>query len=103
MHLKLGISSNLLIFLAISPWGKRLTPRFTPKNAYETYSKLFKQAELEGVSALSVRRTVVVRLNERGADEDQIGLLLGISERRAAREFLRKRKPSIAALVDELI
>ena len=69
----------------------------------ETYGKLLRYSELEGVSALSVRRTVISLLYERGADEDQVGLLLGISERSAVRELLSRNKPSIAALVDELL
>jgi hypothetical protein len=62
---------------------------------------------------LSVRRTFVARLYDRGADEDQVGAVLGIGERRAVREqFPRARptaadrgrpRPTIARLVQELV
>ena len=69
----------------------------------ETYRKLFRYAEMKGVTALSVRRTVVARLYERGADEDDVGLILGISERSAVRELLARHKPTIEQLLDELV
>lgn len=105
-----GLDPDSRLFLSasgegfkISPYGAEGQRRFLCRPILETYSKLFRYAELEGVSALSVRRTVIVRLHERGADEDQIGLLLGISERSAVRELLPKSKPTIATLVDELL
>ena len=87
----------------IKPYGKEGQRRFLCRPILETYGKLLRYSELEGVSALSVRRTVISLLYERGADEDQVGLLLGISERSAVRELLSRNKPSIAALVDELL
>lgn len=65
----------------ITPYGKEGQRRFLCRPILETYGKLFRYFELEGVPAISVRRTVISRLYERGADEDQVGLLLGISER----------------------
>lgn len=59
----------------------------------ETYDKLFRYAEIKNVSARSARRTVVSRLYERGADEAQVGLLLGLSERSAVRALLRRGVP----------
>ncbi len=87
----------------ITPYGKEGQMRFLCRPILETYSKLFRYSELQGVTALSVRRTVISRLYERGADEGQVGLLLGISERSAVRELLSRHKPTIAVLVDELI
>ncbi len=83
--------------------GKEGQRRFLCRPILETFRKLFRYAEIQGVSALSARRTVVSRLYERGADEDQVGLLLGISERSAVRELLLRRRPSIASLVQELV
>jgi hypothetical protein len=40
---------------------------------------------------------------ERGADEDQVGTILGIGERSAVRELLPRPKPTLAELLDELI
>ena len=43
------------------------------------------------------------RMYERGADEDQVGAILGIGERSAVRELLPRPKPTLAELLDELI
>ena len=51
-------------------------------------------------------RTVDVykrQMYERGADEDQVGAILGIGERSAVRELLPRPKPTLAELLDELI
>ena len=40
---------------------------------------------------------------ERGADEDQVGIILGISDRSAVRDLLPRPKPSLAELLDELV
>ena len=87
----------------ITPYGKNGQRRFLCRAILETYAKLFRYSELEGVTAMSVRRTVISRLYDRGADEDQIGLLLGISERSAVRELLARPKRTLSTLVDELI
>ncbi len=87
----------------ITPYGKEGQLRFLCRPILETYDKLFRYAEIKGVSARSARRTVASRLYERGADEDQVGLLLGISERSAVRALLSRPKRTIAALVDELL
>ncbi len=47
----------------------------------DTYRKIFKRINMPGLSALTLRRLVAVRLSARGAAEEQIGLVLGISER----------------------
>lgn len=105
-----GLDPDSRLFLSatgegfkITPYGKEGQMRFLCRPILETYSKLFRYSELQGVTALSVRRTVISRLYERGADEGQVGLLLGISERSAVRELLSRHKPTIAVLVDELI
>ena len=105
-----GLDPDSRLFLSSTGEGFKITPygedgqrRFLCRSILDTYAKLFRYSELDGVSALSARRTVIARLYERGADEDQIVLLLGISERSAARELLPRQKPSIEVLVDELI
>jgi len=87
----------------ITPYGEAGQRRFLCRPILETYRKLFRYAELKDVTALSVRRTVAARLYERGADEDAVGLILGISERSAVRELLLRQKPSIEQLLDELV
>lgn len=87
----------------ITPYGEPGQRRFLCRPILETYRKLFRYAGMRGVTALSVRRTVVARLYERGADEDAVGLILGISERSAVRELLARHKPTIEQLLNELI
>jgi integrase len=105
-----GLDPDSRLFLSatgegfkITRYGKEGQRRFLCRAILEAYGKLFRYAGLDGVTALSARRTVISRLYERGADEAQVGLLLGISERSAVRELLSRRKPTIAALVDELV
>jgi len=55
------------------------------------------------VTALSVRHTVVARLCERGADEQQVGLVLGISDRSAVREMFQRARPPMMRLIEDLV
>ena len=105
-----GLDPDSRLFLSatgegfkITPYGKEGQRRFLCRAILETYGKLFRYSEFEGVTALSARRTVISRLYERGGDEAQVGLLLGISESSAVRQLLSRHKPTIAALVDELV
>ena len=77
--------------------------RYLCRPILETYRKVFRYAELEGTTALSVRRTFVARLYDCGADEDQIGMVLGIGARRAVREQFPRTRPTMARLVQELV
>ena len=87
----------------ITPYGEPGQQRYLCRPILETYRKVFRYAELEGATALSVRRTFVARLYDRGADEDQIGEVLGIGERRAVREQFPRMRPTMARLVQELV
>lgn len=69
----------------------------------ETYRKLFRYAELKGLSAQSARLTLMSRMYERGADEDQVGVILGIGERSAVRELLPRPRPTLAEILDESV
>lgn len=69
----------------------------------EIYRKLFRYAELKGLSAQSARLTLISRMYERGANEDQVGVILGIGERSAVRELLPRPRPTLAEILDELI
>lgn len=77
--------------------------RYVCRALLEIYRKLFRYAELKGLSSQSARLTVMSRMYERGADEDQVGAILGIGERSAVRELLPRPKPTLAELLDELI
>jgi predicted transcriptional regulator len=65
----------------------------------ELYRKILRQAELPGLSPLAVRQTVATRLYERGADEEQVGLLLGVSDKAAVKEQFPRPKRSMQDLV----
>ncbi len=87
----------------ITPYGAPGQLRYLCRPILETYRKVFRYAELEGTTAMSVRRTFVARLYDRGADEDQVGMVLGIGERRAVREQFPRTRPTMARLVQELV
>ena len=105
-----GLAPDSRLFLSaagagfdITPYGAGTQKRYLCRAILEAYRKLFRQAELKGVTSLSARHTVAARLYERGADEDQVGLLLGINgQRSAVRELMPRRRPTILELVKEL-
>ena len=105
-----GLDPQSRLFLSPSGEGYRICPygetgqrRFLCRPMIETCSRLFRYGGLHGASALSARRTLVHRLDERGADEGQIGSLLGIGQRSAVRIMLAKQKPGIDTLVKDLL
>jgi integrase len=69
----------------------------------EVYRKLFRYAALEHSTPLSARRTLAARLIARGADEEQVGLILGIRERRAVRALLQSTRRDLPSLVADLV
>lgn len=87
----------------IKPYGAEGQKRFRCRAIQETYRKLFRYAELKQVTALTVRHTVADRLYARGADESQVGLLLGIADRSAVREQFPRRLPSLDTLTTDLV
>ena len=105
-----GLDPNSRLFLSqsgdgfdIRPYGEEGQHRFRCRAIQETYRKLFRYAELKQVTALTVRHTVADRLYSRGADELQVGLLLGIAERSSVRTQFPRRLPSLDALTDDLV
>ncbi|MCL1961963.1 MAG: site-specific integrase, partial [Desulfovibrionaceae bacterium] len=75
--------------------------RFLCRQMLDTYRRIFKRINMHGLSALTLRRTVALRLDARGADEEQIGLVLGITEKQAVRALLPSR-PDIFELMADL-
>lgn len=74
--------------------------RFLCRQMLDTYRKIFKRINMHGLSALTLRRTVAFRLDARGADEEQIGLILGITEKQAVRELLPRRPDMVELMTD---
>lgn len=68
-----------------------------------TYRKLFRYAEITNLSTQSARLTLIHRMYQRGADEEQVGEILGISKRSELRAYMQRPKPSFDELLDELI
>ncbi|UEC01699.1 site-specific integrase [Burkholderia vietnamiensis] len=87
----------------ITRYGDEGQRRFLCRAIQETYRKLFRYAGFKGVTALTVRHTVADRLYARGADESQVGLLLGIAERSAVREQFPRRLPTMDELTRDLV
>lgn len=105
-----GLNPGSRLFLSasgqgfeIKPYGANGQKRFRCRAIQETYRKLFRYAELKQVTALTVRHTVADRLYARGADESQVGLLLGIADRSAVREQFPRRLPSLDTLTTDLV
>lgn len=72
----------------------------------DIYRRIFAKAGLKGVSTLSARRTIAERLTERGCDVDQIGSVLGLSDRTSVRNLIRSQRQfakSLKAVVRELV
>lgn len=105
-----GLAPDAPLFVAaggeafrITRYGAAGQRRYLCRPILEIYRKLFRYAELEGATPMSVRRTLAARLYDRGADEEQVGLVLGISDRGALRELFPRTRPAIATLVEELV
>jgi integrase len=76
--------------------------RFVCRPLLEAYRRIFRQAALPGLCAQSARLTLMARMHERGADESQIGLVLGISDRSAVRVQMSRSRASLADVMDGL-
>lgn len=106
-----GLDLNSRLFLSPSGEPYWIVPnndapgqnRHVCRALLEIYRKLFRYAELKGLSAQSARLTLISRMYERGADEEQVGIILGIGERSAVRELLPRPRPTLAELLDELV
>lgn len=69
----------------------------------QAYRKIFRWADLDGLSPMAARHTLVARLYDRGADEDHIGEVLGIGDRGRVREMFPRCRPRLTQLMVELI
>lgn len=69
----------------------------------DIYRKIFRRAGLKGVSALSARRTVAKKLQERGTDKKEIGKMLGLKEKSSVRNLLPKQGQPLKTAAKELV
>lgn len=79
--------------------------RYLCRQIHDDYRKIFHRIGLPGLTATGVRRMVIRRLSERGADLDQIGESLGlsVSERKKLRALLTKPSVEVDELMQTLI
>ncbi|MGJ9418753.1 site-specific integrase [Massilia sp. CMS3.1] len=101
-HSRLFLTETGAAFDIVS-YGEAGQTRFLCRGILDTYRKIFRRIGLEGLSALNVRRAVAARLLERGAAEDQIGEVLGISELKSVRELLPDVRRPLHLVVRELV
>ena len=73
--------------------------RYLCEEIHYAYRKIFRRIGIPGLSAQNVRHTVMHRLVRRGADEEQIGELLGIRDVRPP----RCPRPSLEQLMEGLV
>lgn len=83
--------------------GENGRRRFRCRAIQEAYRKIWRCAGFKNLTTLDVRHTVADRLYARGADEMQVGLLLGISERAAVRQMFPRRLRTLEQLSDQLV
>ena len=69
----------------------------------EALRQVFRHAGLPALSSRDARRTVAGLLYDQGADESQVGLLLGIRDNSAVRALLFRPRPSLADLMQRLL
>jgi len=106
----LSLNPDQSLFLAADGKGFAITTyvqegqqRYLCRPVLETYRKIFRYAALPGGTPRAVRATVAARLYARGADDVQVGLLLGISHRSTVRQLFPRAKPTLAQLIEDLI
>ena len=105
-----SLNPNSRLFLSPSGRGFEILTdghegqhRFRCRAIQETYRKIWRYADFKNFTTLIARHTVADRLYARGADEAQVGVLLGISERAAVREMFPRRWPTLDQLTDDLV
>lgn len=87
---------------AITRNGEVGQQRHVCRALLETYRKVYRYADLQGLCTQSARLTLMSRMYERGADEDQVGLVMGIADRSAVRGQLPRPRPQLSQVLDEL-
>lgn len=86
----------------VTPNGGEGQNRHVCRPLLEIYRKIFRLADVSGLCTQSARLTLMSRMYERGADEDQVGLVLGIADRSAVREQLPRPRQELAKVLEEL-
>jgi len=88
---------------AILPNGRGAQQRFVCRELLEVFRRLFRQAEIAGLSTRTARLTLMVWLHQRGADPEQIGALLGIRDSAAVRQMLPRTRRTLPELMRQVL
>ncbi len=106
----LGLDPAQPLFLAAGDQGFEITtyyrgtqPRYLCRPILEAYRKIFRYAGLPGAGPVAVRTTVAARLYARGAEDRQVRVVLGISQRSSVQHLVPRARPSLSQLLEELI
>jgi len=77
--------------------------RFQCREIHDVYRRIFRRIGLDGMSTLNLRRTIAARMLARGAVEDQVGEILGISDAKTLRELLPDLRRPLESILRELV
>lgn len=75
--------------MAIRCKGDGTRRQYHCRTILDIYRKLFLSAGLDGLSALAARRTAAHKLKQRGVQNSEIGMLLGLTDADSIRNLLR--------------
>ncbi len=67
----------------------------------EIYRRIFRMADVSDLNTQSARLTLMSRMYERGADEQQVGLVLGVADLSALRGRLPRRPPDLCLVMTQ--
>lgn len=105
-----GLDPHSRVFLGptgepypITSGGDHGQRRFVCRPLLATYRKLFRYAEIANLCTQSARLTVIYRMYERGADEEQVSVILGITKKSELRAHMQRPKPTFDELLDDIV
>ncbi len=85
----------------ITSHGEAGQHRHVCRALLDTYRRTFRKADVPALCTQSARLTLMLRMYERGADEDQVGQVLGIADRSAVRSQLPRPRPTLVTLMED--
>jgi integrase len=75
--------------------------KYSSQELVDTYSKILARSGMRGMRLQVFRRTLARKMLERGASEEQIGIILGIADGKNVRKLLPPR-PSLGELMKDI-
>lgn len=86
----------------ITTSGDPCQRRFVCRPLLEIYRRIFRMADVSELNTQSARLTLMSRMYERGADEQQVGRVLGIADLSALRERFPRRPPDLSSVMMQM-